>query len=270
MDTTITAILLGIVEGLTEFIPVSSTGHLILASELFGYDAKTWEVFNVVIQLPAVMAVVVLYWRTFMDVAMGALRGSRESIAFIRNVLAAFIPAAIVGVLFKSRIDLLLENPVVVCIALILGGFAIIAVERLVSHQTYRPVGQMPLAQAIRIGMMQCIAVIPGVSRSGATIMGALVMGENRRTAAEFSFFLAVPTMLGATVKQLWDHRHELSAGAGPVGMKEIAIGSVVSFLVSLVVIKFFIGYVSKRGFTPFAGYRIVLGALGLVWLLWV
>lgn len=270
MDTIVTAILLGIVEGLTEFIPVSSTGHLILASELFGYDAKTWEVFNVVIQLPAVMAVVVLYWRTFMDVAMGALRGSRESIAFVRNVLAAFIPAAIVGVLFKSKIDLLLENPVVVCIALILGGFAIIAVERLVSHQTYRPVGQMPLGQAIKIGMMQCIAVIPGVSRSGATIMGALVMGENRKTAAEFSFFLAVPTMLGATVKQLWDHRHELAASSGPVGLKEIAIGSVVSFVVSLIVVKFFIGYVSKRGFTPFAAYRIVLGAVGLAWLLWV
>jgi len=270
MDTTITAILLGIVEGLTEFIPVSSTGHLILASELFGYDAKTWEVFNVVIQLPAVMAVVVLYWRTFGDMVIGALRGSRESIAFIRNVLAAFIPAAIVGVLFKSRIDALLENPIVVCVALIVGGFLIMAVERLVRHQTYRPVGQMPLGQAIKIGMMQCIAIIPGVSRSGATIMGALTLGENRRTAAEFSFFLAVPTMFGATVKQLWDHRHELAAGAGQVGLKEIAIGSVVSFMVSLIVIKFFIGYVSKRGFAPFAAYRIAVGALALTWLLWV
>ena len=270
MDTTITAVLLGIVEGLTEFLPVSSTGHLILASELFGYDAKQWEVFNVVIQLPAVLAVVVLYWRTFADVAMGALRGSRESIAFIRNVLAAFVPAAIVGVLFKSKIDMLLENPIVVCIALIVGGFVIVAVERLVSHQAYRPVGQMSLSQSIKIGMMQCISVIPGVSRSGATIMGALTLGENRRTAAEFSFFLAVPTMFGATVKQLWDHRHELAAGAGEVGMKEIAIGSIVSFVVSLIVIKFFIGYVSKRGFTPFAVYRIVVGAAALFWLLWV
>ncbi|MFM9937854.1 MAG: undecaprenyl-diphosphate phosphatase [Novosphingobium sp.] len=270
MDTTITAVLLGIVEGLTEFLPVSSTGHLILASELSGYDAKQWEVFNVVIQLPAVMAVVVLYWRTFADVALGALRGSRESIAFIRNVLAAFIPAAIVGVLFKSRIDSLLENPIVVCVALIVGGLAIVAVERLVRHQPYRPVGQMPLGQAIKIGMMQCIAVIPGVSRSGATIMGALTLGENRRTAAEFSFFLAVPTMFGATVKQLWDHRDELAAGTGEVGFTQIAIGSVVSFVVSLIVIKFFIGYVSKRGFTPFAVYRIVLGTAGLVWLLWI
>ncbi len=270
MDTTITAILLGIVEGLTEFLPVSSTGHLILASELFGYDAKQWEVFNVVIQLPAVMAVVVLYWRTFADVALGALRMERESLAFIRNVLAAFIPAAIVGVLFKSKIDGLLENPVVVCFALIVGGFVILAVERLVSHQTYRPVGQMPLGQAIKIGMMQCISVIPGVSRSGATIMGALTLGENRRTAAEFSFFLAVPTMFGATVKQLWDHRDELAAGTGTVGVTEIAIGSVVSFVVSLIVIKFFIGYVSKHGFAPFAIYRIVVGAAGLVWLMWV
>ncbi|MEI6641048.1 MAG: undecaprenyl-diphosphate phosphatase [Novosphingobium sp.] len=269
MDTIITAILLGIVEGLTEFLPVSSTGHLILASELFGYDAKTWEVFNVVIQLPAVMAVVVLYWRTFATVTVGALRGSRESIAFIRNVLAAFVPAAIVGVLFKSRIDLLLENPMVVCVALIVGGFVIIVVERLVRHQDYRPVGRMPLGQAIGIGMMQCIAVIPGISRSGATIMGALTLGENRRTAAEFSFFLAVPTMLGATVKQLWDHRHELAVGAGQVGWQEIAIGSVVSFVVSLIVIRFFIDYVSRQGFTPFAVYRIVLGSAVLAWLLW-
>ena len=269
MDTTITAILLGIVEGLTEFLPVSSTGHLILASELFGYDAKQWEVFNVVIQLPAVMAVVVLYWRTFADVALGALRMERESLAFIRNVLAAFIPAAIVGVLFKSRIDALLESPAAVCFALIVGGFVILAVERLVSHQTYRPVEEMPLSQAIKIGMMQCIAVIPGVSRSGATIMGALTLGENRRTAAEFSFFLAVPTMFGATVKQLWDHKDELAAGTGQVGFSEIAIGSVVSFIVSLIVIKFFIGYVSKRGFAPFALYRIVIGAVGLGWLFW-
>jgi undecaprenyl-diphosphatase len=270
MDTTITAVLLGIVEGLTEFLPVSSTGHLILATELFGYDAKQWEVFNVVIQLPAVLAVVVLYWRTFADVATGALRGEREPIAFIRNVLAAFVPAAIVGVLFKSRIDALLENPVVVCFALVIGGMVILLVERLVRHQTYRPVGQLPLSQAIKIGMMQCIAIIPGVSRSGATIMGALTLGENRRTAAEFSFFLAVPTMFGATVKQLWDHRHELSAGAGEVGFREIAIGSVVSFVVSLIVIKFFIGFVSKRGFAPFAVYRIVVGTLALAWLLWI
>lgn len=269
-NLTLTAILLGIVEGLTEFIPVSSTGHLILASEFFGYDPKQWEVFNVVIQLPAVMAVVVLYWRTFADVALGALRGDRESIAFIRNVLAAFIPAAVLGVLLKSRIDVLLENPVVVCFALIIGGLAILVVERFVRHQTYRPVGQMPLSQAVKIGLIQCVSMIPGVSRSGATIMGALTLGENRRTAAEFSFFLAVPTMFGATVKQLWDHRHELAAGTSGVGLSEIAVGSVVSFVVSLIVIKFFIGFVSKSGFAPFAWYRIVVGALALTWLLWV
>ena len=269
-NLTLTAILLGIVEGLTEFLPVSSTGHLILASEFFGYAPAQWEVFNIVIQLPAVMAVVVLYWRTFLDVALGALRGDAQSIAFVRNVLAAFIPAAIVGVLFKSRIDGLLESPIIVCFALIAGGVVILVIERLVRHQTYRTVGEMPLSQAIKIGMMQCIAVIPGVSRSGATIMGALTLGENRRTAAEFSFFLAVPTMFGATVKQLWDHRHELAAGTGQVGFKEIAIGSVVSFIVSLVVIKFFIGFVSKSGFAPFAWYRIIVGALAMAWLLWV
>jgi undecaprenyl-diphosphatase len=269
-NLTLTAILLGIVEGLTEFIPVSSTGHLILASEFFGYAPAQWEVFNIVIQLPAVMAVVVLYWRTFMDVALGALRGDGQSIAFIRNVLAAFIPSAILGVLLKSRIDTMLETPIIVCFALILGGVAILVIERFVRHAEYQPVGTLPLSKALAIGLMQCVSMIPGVSRSGATIMGALTMGVNRRTAAEFSFFLAVPTMLGATLKQLWDHRDELAAGSSVVGFREIAIGSVVSFLVSLVVIKFFIGFVSKSGFTPFAWYRIVVGTLAMAWLLWV
>lgn len=269
-NLTLTAILLGIVEGLTEFLPVSSTGHLILASAVFGYAPAQWEVFNIVIQLPAVMAVVVLYWRTFMDVARGALRGDAQSIAFVRNVLAAFIPSAILGVLLKSRIDTMLETPIIVCFALILGGVAILVIERFVRPQEYQPVGRLPLPKALAIGLMQCVSMIPGVSRSGATIMGALTMGVNRRTAAEFSFFLAVPTMIGATLKQLWDHRDELAAGSNAVGLREIAIGSVVSFLVSLVVIKFFIGFVSKSGFTPFAWYRIIVGALAMAWLLWV
>ena len=264
----LTAIVLGIVEGLTEFLPVSSTGHLVLATDLFGYDLKDWEVFNIVIQLPAILAVVVVYWRTFVEVGTGALRRDRESLHFIRNVLIAFIPAAVLGVLLKKKIDFLLESPLVVAVALIVGGFAIIVIERAVRHRDYEPVSALPVKRSFLIGLVQCIAMIPGVSRSGATIMGALAMGENRKTAAEFSFFLAVPTMIGATVKQLWDNRHALAAHSGPVGFVQIAIGSVVSFVVALVVIRLFLGYISKHGFIPFAIYRIVIGTAALIWLL--
>ncbi|MBO9498164.1 MAG: undecaprenyl-diphosphate phosphatase [Novosphingobium sp.] len=267
MDPIITALLLGIVEGLTEFIPVSSTGHLILATELFGYKPAQWEVFNIVIQLPAILAVVVLYWRTFMEVLAGALNGDRESRRFIANVLIGFLPAAVLGVLLKSHIDTLLETPIVVAWALVVGGIAILAIERIARQGSYEHVGHMPFGKALAIGFMQCIAMIPGVSRSGATIMGALAMGVNRKTAAEFSFFLAVPTMFGATAKQLWDHRHELAAGGGPVGLPEFAVGSVVSFVVALVVIKAFVAYISRHGFAPFAIYRILLGGVALWWL---
>ncbi len=268
-NLTITAILLGIVEGLTEFLPVSSTGHLILATELFGYDAAQWEVFNVVIQLPAVMAVVVLYWRTFWNVAVGVVKRERDALHLIRNVLIAFIPSAILGVLLKKRIDAMLETPIIVAWALIVGGIAILVIERLSKQGEYKPVEKLPVTKAFAIGVMQCLSMIPGVSRSGATIMGALSMGVNRKTAAEFSFFLAVPTMLGATVKQLWDHREEMAAHTSPVGWSEIAVGSVVSFVVALVVIKFFISFVARSGFAPFAWYRIVAGSVAMAWLLW-
>jgi len=264
----LTAIVLGIVEGLTEFLPVSSTGHLLLATDLFGYDLKDWEVFNIVIQLPAVLAVVVIYWRTFTDVALGAMRRDPASLRFIRNVLVAFIPAAVLGVLLKKKIDFLLSQPIVVAVALIVGGLAIIVIERTVRHRAYEPVSDLPVRRSLLIGVVQCLAMVPGVSRSGATIMGALAMGENRKTAAEFSFFLAVPTMLGATVKQLWDNRQVLAAHSGPVGFTQIAIGSVVSFVVALVVIRLFLGFISKHSFIPFAIYRIVVGTAALVWLL--
>jgi undecaprenyl-diphosphatase len=267
MGPTLTAIVLGIVEGLTEFIPVSSTGHLILATRLFGYDAAQWEVFNIVIQLPAIMAVVVLYWRTFWHAGVGVLRLEPQGLRFARNILVAFIPAAVLGVLFKDAIDVLLESAGVVGWTLLLGGIAILAIERAVTPGEDVPVAELPLRRVFGVGVAQCLAMIPGVSRSGATIMGALGMGVGRKTAAEFSFFLAVPTMLGATILQLWDHRHELAAGAGPVGWREIAIGSVVSFVVALAVIKVFVNYVSRHGFAPFAWYRIVVGAAAIVWL---
>jgi undecaprenyl-diphosphatase len=261
MDLTLTAILLGIVEGLTEFIPVSSTGHLILASEIFGYDAKQWQVFNVVIQLGAILAVVVQYWRTFWAVGSGLLRWNATSLAFVRNLLVAFLPSAVLGVLLKDYIDVLLGSPMVVGWALLVGGIAILAIERVAKQGPASGVAQLPTRQALGVGLFQCIAMIPGVSRSGATIMGALAMGIERRTAAEFSFFLAVPTMVGATALELWDNRTALAGGLGPVGWSEIGVGFVVAFIVALVVIKGFVAFVSKSGFGPFAWYRIVAGA---------
>ena len=267
MDLTFTAILLGIVEGLTEFIPVSSTGHLILASEIFGYDAETWKVFNVVIQLGAILAVVVQYWRTFWAVGRGLLRLDPMSIAFVRNVLLAFLPSAVLGLALKDQIDVMLGSPIVVGWALLAGGIAILAVERWAKPGPASGVAQLPAKQALGVGLFQCISMIPGISRSGATIMGALAMGIERRTAAEFSFFLAIPTMLGASTLELWQNRAELAAGTGVVGWSHIAVGFAVSFVVALAVIKVFVAYVSRAGFTPFALYRIVAGMAALYFL---
>ncbi|MBW8743896.1 MAG: undecaprenyl-diphosphate phosphatase [Sphingomonas sp.] len=262
-----TPILLGIVEGLTEFLPVSSTGHLILATKLLGYDASKWEVFNIVIQLGAILAVVVLYWRTFWAVLQGLMRRDATSIRFTRNVLVAFIPAAVIGMALHKRIEALLGDAFVVAVALILGGMAILAIEWRAKKTTVTGVADIPLKTVIGIGFIQCLAMIPGVSRSGATIMGALSLGVERRTAAEFSFFLAIPTMLGATVVQLASHRHELTA-PGAIGPGIIAIGFVAAFVVALAVIKAFVSIVTRHGFAPFAWYRIVAGSAALIWIL--
>lgn len=264
MDLTSTAILLGIVEGLTEFLPVSSTGHLILATELFGYNAGQWATFNIVIQLGAILAVLVHFWRTFWAVGMGLLRLEPVSIRFVRNVLVAFLPSAVIGFLLKDWIEGLLGQPGVVAWALIAGGIAILAIEKVARPGPLTGVAELPIGKCIGVGIAQCLSMVPGVSRSGATIMGALAMGIERRAAAEFSFFLAVPTMMGATTLELWGSRHELAAGTGPVGWGEIAIGFVVSFVVALVVIKAFMAFVSRSGFAPFAWYRIAAGALAL------
>jgi undecaprenyl-diphosphatase len=264
MSLLLTAILLGIVEGLTEFIPVSSTGHLILATEIFGYQAETWKVFNVVIQLGAILAVVVLYWRTFWAVGLGLLKLQPTSIAFVRNLLIAFLPSVVIGLALKKHIDLLLGSAHVVAWALIFGGIAILAIERVAKPGGPSGVAQLPMKTALGIGLLQCLAMIPGVSRSGATIMGALAMGVERRTAAEFSFFLAVPTMLGASALEIKDNLPALMSGTGQVGWGLIAVGFAVSFVVALAVIKAFVAYVSRAGFTPFAIYRIIAGSAAL------
>lgn len=267
MDTTLTAILLGIVEGLTEFIPVSSTGHLILATELFGYDAAQWAMFNVVIQLGAILAVVYQYWGTFWSVGMGVLKLEAQGLRFARNILLAFLPSVVLGLAFKDQIDVMLGSPTLVAWALVIGGIAILGIEKIARPGEELGVADMPLRQVIGIGFAQCLAMVPGVSRSGATIMGALAMGVNRKTAAEFSFFLAVPTMVGATTLELATKGEELMAGTSSVGWWEILVGFVVSFVVALVVIRAFVAYVSRHGFAPFAWYRIVIGAVALGWL---
>jgi undecaprenyl-diphosphatase len=267
MHDIITIILLGIVEGITEFLPVSSTGHLILASALLGYNADKWQLFNIVIQLGAILAVVVLYWRTFWAVLMGLAKREAGAVKFVTNLLIAFIPAVVIGLALRKQIEALLLKPVVVAVALIVGGIAILVIERLVKPGEAKGISGIPAKTALGIGVLQCLAMIPGVSRSGATILGALSLGVERRTAAEFSFFLAIPTMLGASVVELASHRDTLSAANG-VGVGGIALGFVVAFLVALVVVRWFVGIVGKHGFGPFAWYRIVVGGAALVWLL--
>ncbi len=263
MSDIITAVALGIVEGLTEFLPVSSTGHLILATELLGYNAERWAVFNVAIQPGAILAIVVLYWRTFMDVLTGLLKREPRAIAFTRNLLVAFFPAVILGVALGDQIDAMLESARTVGWALIIGGFAILAVERLARPKEVGGVAAVSLKQSVMIGLFQCLAMIPGVSRSGSTILGAMALGVDRKTAAEFSFFLAVPTLAGATVLQLAKHHDQITADS--LGL--IAVGFVVSFIVAIAVVKGFLAIITRFGFSPFAWYRIIAGAVALVWL---
>jgi undecaprenyl-diphosphatase len=265
MGLTLTAILLGIVEGLTEFVPVSSTGHLILASELFGYDAAQWAMFNVIIQLGAILAVVVQYWKTFWNAGIGVLKLEADGLRFARNIVLAFLPSGVLALILKDYIDVMLGTPEIVGWALIAGGIAILGIEKVAKPGVDVSVADLPLKQVIGVGFAQCLAMIPGVSRSGATIMGALAMGVGRKTAAEFSFFLAVPTMVGASTLELIDNGAQL--GSGGVGWSEIAIGFAVSFVVALAVIRAFVAYVSRHGFAPFAWYRIAIGVAAVAWL---
>ncbi|MBD3762570.1 undecaprenyl-diphosphate phosphatase [Rhizorhabdus sp.] len=256
-------VLLGIVEGLTEFLPVSSTGHLILAGEIMRVPEGT-ETFDIVIQLGAILAVVVLYRQRFATVLAGLGRRDPAAIRFTRNVLVGFLPSAVIGAVAYGAIKALLTAPIVVAVALIVGGFAILIIERLVKHPSCDSVEGMSLRTTLGIGLIQCLSMIPGVSRSGATIMGALTLGVERRTAAEYSFFLAIPTMFGATALALWKARHEL----GDSQATAIAIGFVVSFIVAIAVIRWFLNVVTRHGFAPFAWYRIIVGSIALIWLI--
>lgn len=258
------AFLLGLVEGLTEFIPVSSTGHLILGAELLGFKGEGSAAFKIAIQLGAILAVMVVYWSRFWGVARGLAGRDSGAIAFTRNIILGFVPAMLVGVVAYEGIRALLNSPETVAVALIVGGIAILLIERSIPVRVEGSVEELGWKTAGGIGIVQCLAMVPGVSRSGATIMGALLMGVDRRTAAEFSFFLAVPTMSAATVYALWMERDVLDFN----DMTLIGVGFVTAFLAALLVVRWLVGFVSRHGFAPFAWYRIILGSVSLVWLM--
>ena len=257
------ALLLGFIEGLTEFLPVSSTGHLILAGEMVGFTDNSSVAFKIAIQFGAILAVLLVYWRRFWTVGTGLLKREADAVAFTRNILLGFAPALVIGVVAYDAIRAAMQTPEIVAIALIVGGILILVLERVVRTIRFHAVEEIPFGTALSIGLVQCTAMLPGVSRSGATIMGGLMMGVERKTAAEFSFFLAVPTMMAATVYALWKDRALLNAD--DLGM--IGIGFTMAFLVAVVVVKAFVAIVGRYGFAPFAYYRIIAGTAALIWL---
>ncbi len=260
---TLSAVILGAIEGLTEFLPVSSTGHLILAGDLLGFQSDLGKVFEIVIQLGAILAVVVFSWGRLWQVLVG-LPADPQARRFAFAVILAFLPAAVLGALFHDFIKTVLFSPWVVVVTLVLGGIAILVIEKRAPKPRYDRIEAIPLRTAVGIGFCQAVAMIPGVSRAGATILGGELLGVDRRIATEFSFYLAIPTMLGATVLDLWKAR----AGLTGDGMGLIAIGFVTAFVVAIPVVKGLIGFVGRHGLAPFAWYRIVLGSAWAIWLL--
>jgi len=258
------AFVLGVVEGLTEFLPVSSTGHLILVSDLLGLNDEKGKVFDIVIQLGAILAVCWEYRARFAR-AFSGLASDRVQQRFAANLFVAFLPAAIVGLLLQSKIKAYLFNPITVAVALVLGALAIFAIERWYERHgtpSVTSVDEMTWKDALKVGFAQCLSLIPGTSRSGATIMGGMVFGLSRQAATEFSFFLAVPIMFAASGYQLLKYRDLLSASdLGP-----FAVGFAVSFVSALVAVKALIRYVAHHDFRAFAWYRIALGVAVLLY----
>ncbi len=246
----IQAIILAIIEGITEFIPVSSTGHMVIASAFMGIGKNDFvKLFEVSIQLGAILSVVVLYYKRFF-----------RSLDFYFKLVVGVIPAVIVGVLFKKKIDVLLESPLIVAVMLLVGGVILLFVDNWFNKPAVDKEKEINYATAFKIGLFQCLAVVPGVSRSAATIVGGMSQKLSRKAAAEFSFFLAVPTMFGATVKELWDyHKHHVQMFDGDQ-IKYLLIGNIIAFIVAMLAIKTFITYLEKKGFKVFGWYRILAG----------
>lgn len=257
-QTIISALILGIVEGLTEFIPVSSTGHILLLGHFLGFES-TGKTFEVLIQLGAILAILSVYSARLWNIAI-SLPSDSSSRRFVAGVLLAFLPAAVVGVFAHGFIkSVLFESPALICTALLVGGIILLWIDRLPLTPRYTNVMDYPLSLCFKIGVFQCLAMVPGVSRSGATIAGSLLMGTDKRSAAEFSFFLAMPTMAGAFAFDLFKNFHVLSMNDVVI----ISIGFVASFIAGVFVVRGLLGFVSRHGFAPFAWWRIFVGLAG-------
>jgi undecaprenyl-diphosphatase len=261
MSDAIRAVILGIIEGVTEFLPVSSTGHLLLAQRFFGLgEGSFWQTFAVLIQLGAILAIVVIYFAKLWRIALGMFSNPDDR-RFVIGVLVAFLPAVVIGLIAGKYIKEFLFNPWVVCFSLIVGGAILLWVDQLDLEPHEHDASAFPLSMYLKIGFAQCLAMIPGVSRSGASIVAAMLLGADKRAAAEFSFFLAIPTMVGAFVYDLYKNRADMTADH--IGL--IAIGFVVSFVTAIIVVKTFLSYVTRHGFALFAWWRVIVGTLGLI-----
>lgn len=263
MDTLLLlkAAIMGIVEGLTEFLPISSTGHLILAGSLLGFDDAKAKVFDIAIQTGAIFAVILVYWQKIRTTLV-ELPSSRQAQKFALNVFIGFLPAVVLGLLFGKFIKAHLFTPVVVATTFILGGFIILWAEKRQTRAVrVQAVEDMTALDALKVGLVQCLAMIPGTSRSGATIIGGMVLGLSRKAATDFSFFLAIPTLIGAGVYSLYKERHLLSMGDVPL----FAVGLVFSFISAWLCVRWLLRYISSNSFVPFAWYRIAFGIIVLV-----
>ena len=262
MSDWLNAVILGVVEGLTEFLPVSSTAHLLLTEKLLGLSGPQWDAFTVLIQLGAILAVVALYFEKLLKAVL-TLHSDPNSRRFALSVLIAFLPAAVIGfALHKLITGGFFENVKLICSALIIGGVGLFVIDRYAPRARHFDATRYPAATSLGIGLFQCLAIIPGMSRSGSTIFGAMLLRCDKRSAAEFSFFVAIPTMVGAFAYDLVKQRHEIAA-AHAWGL--IAVGFVVSFVVALVVVKGFIGFIGRYGLAPFTIWRVLVGVAGLI-----
>jgi undecaprenyl-diphosphatase len=261
MSDSVRAVILGVVEGITEFLPVSSTGHLLLAERFFDLgQGSFWNSFTVLIQLGAILAILAIYFTKLSRIALGMFSNADDR-RFVIGVLLAFLPAVIIGLIAGKYIKEMLFNPWVVCFTLIVGGAVLLWVDQLDHKPRLHDATKFPLLTYLWIGCAQCLAMIPGVSRSGASIVAAMLLGADKRAAAEFSFFLAIPTMVGAFAYDFYKNRAEMTSDH--LGI--VAIGFVVSFITAIVVVKSFLSYVTRHGFALFAWWRVIVGTLGLV-----
>jgi undecaprenyl-diphosphatase len=267
----IKAAIMGIVEGLTEFLPVSSTGHLILAGALLGFDDEKAKVFDIAIQTGAIFAVILVYWQKIRSTLV-ALPTDKQAQQFALNVLIAFIPAVVLGLLFGKVIKSHLFTPVVVATTFIIGGFIILWAEKRqqtnASAVRVNSVDEMTSMDALKVGLVQCLALVPGTSRSGATIIGGMLLGLSRKAAMDFSFFLAMPTLIGAGVYSLYKERAVLSMADIPM----FSVGLLFSFISAWICVRWLLRYISSHSFVPFAYYRIAFGLVVLItaWTGWV